>query len=215
MFKWAGMTRLILTLCLLLAFAPAAAEAKGKSCHVRGASVIAHNRQAMVMARNVEYDDLNSGEELYGCIRSKRRPVLITATDNNQYGSTYLGPIVLTGTMVAYAESRGLIDDSCTSQVTVFSLLGRREKRASSGSEGAVGHCTAVQQLAVSRRGFTAWIETQTDFPARVFRLDTRGERKLDEGDVNRGALTLAENADGTATATWFNAGVARTTVLR
>src|SRR3954470_23820134 len=150
-----------LTLAALLAVAPAA-DAKHKrkpSCSVRGAVVIAKNREAVVLARNVQFSQLEDGREYYGCVRKKRRPVFFESESSNQYGSSDVGHLVLRGTYVAYDDNVGFIDGSCHDTVKLFSIRRRTQVAYASatGDDGTQGNCPSVGKLVANRAGILAW----------------------------------------------------------
>src|SRR5215218_2732672 len=69
-----------------------------------------------------------SGVEVWGCLRSRRRPVLVASASRDQYSSSSIDAIALDGRFVAYTLSGGVIDGTCQAGVTVFSLARRQAK---------------------------------------------------------------------------------------
>jgi hypothetical protein len=203
--------RAALGIACLLCLAPGAAEAKStKRCAVRGAEVVDSNSQAIAYARDVSYDDLTDATEVWGCLRKRRKPVFVGAGESDQYGSTFIGPIVLSGTFIAYASSGGLIDGSCRSSVTVYSLV-RDDEKGSAGSEGGGMYCPSVTQLLLSSRGLAAWTESVYQHPPRVRKLDNNDDRFLDEAAAANPSLAMSRDASGTVV-TWTSADGTRRT---
>jgi hypothetical protein len=202
--------RAALAIACLLCLAPAADAKSTKRCAVRGADVVASNSKAIAYSRDVSYDDLTDATEVWGCLRSRRTPVFVGAGESDQYGSTFIGPIVLSGTFIAYASSGGLVDGSCRSSVTVYSLV-RHTEKDSAGSEGGGMYCPSVTQLLLSNRGLAAWTESVYQYPPRVRKLDNNGDRFLDQAAAANPSLTMSEGASGTVVQ-WTGADGARRT---
>src|SRR5215216_3588665 len=99
---------LVLTLFIALLVAPAA-EAKRKTCSVRGADVVAKNRRAVVLTRTVP-DGLGESTEIWGCLRAKKRPVRVTSSGYSQYSSSTITAIGLRGTFVGTSSSSSVVD---------------------------------------------------------------------------------------------------------
>jgi hypothetical protein len=117
---------------------------------------------------------------------------------------------MLSGTFIAYASSGGLVDGSCGSSVTVYSLVRHTEKGVAS-SEGGGMYCPGVTQLLLSGRGLAAWTESVYQYPPRVRKLDNNGDRVLDDSAAANPSLVMNEGASGTVVH-WTSASGARRT---
>ena len=169
----------VLTLVLLLAIAPGAAEAKRKSCtSVRGTKVVLRDAKALVLTRTIE-EGLGESFQVYGCLRSRKRPVLVNAVGYDQYSSSSITAIGLNGTFVATSSSGGVIDGSCYAHMLVYSLVRRRAKHSwrIDGSEST--GCPGIDTFVMGPRGRAAFMEGGR----RLHKFDATGEHLIDEGD--------------------------------
>src|SRR5215212_5899178 len=91
-------------ICLLLAAlagaVPAADAKPRKRCHVKGATAILSNRHAVVLERTVEASEVETDEEVWGCLRKNGRELLVDSVSRDQYGSFSFDAIDLRGTSV-------------------------------------------------------------------------------------------------------------------
>jgi hypothetical protein len=197
---------LVLTLCVV----PAADAKRKHRCAIRDGVVVLHDKKAVILSRDVAYSDLEDATEYYGCLRSKRRPFFIASASSDQYGSSQIGPIVLRGGYFAYVESVGLIDGSCRSSVTVYSLRKRSEDYASAaGADGQTGMCPSAGNLLLTSTGLAAWVGSQGG-QRFIRKLDHAGQGTLDSGDVDPNSLTLSQ----AGAVAWTHAGERRTAQL-
>jgi hypothetical protein len=209
------MRGLALTLAFgaLLALAPGASARPHKRCAIPGGAPIASNREAVVLHRNVTYSELEDGVEIWGCLRSRRRPVLVASASRDQYSSSGIDAVVLRGRFVAYTRSGGVIDGTCQAGLAVFSLARRRVKWSWSG-QGLTPQCPSVGALLLTSRGRAGFTEALSSGPVRVHKLDVGGDTTLDEGQgIAPDSLSLAVDPDG-ATLSWSNAGQPRSARL-
>jgi hypothetical protein len=195
-------------LLLALWLVPAADAKRKHRCAIRDGAVELHDRKAVILSRDVAYSDLEDATEYYGCLRSQRRPFFVAVATRDQYGSSQIGPIVLRGTFFAYVQSGGLIDGSCRSTVSVYSLRGRDEQSVTSG--GTNGTCPVDSRLLLTDGGLAAWVESFAGKPS-IRKLDHDGAGTLDSGEVDPASLRLT-NA---GVVSWAHAGEIRTAQLR
>jgi hypothetical protein len=199
-------TALAASLVAALACAPAAEAKSGKRCAVRDASVVARNAQSVVLSRTVP-DGLGETTEIWGCLRARRRPVLVASAGYDQYASSSIDTIVLRGRFVATAGGSRVIDGTCSAHLSVYSLVQEDRKHSwSAGSNESFG-CSSVTAVALTARGRAAFFEAGSSTQAAVHKLDATGTHQLDFGAVD--ALAAANGE-----VTWRNGGAARSARL-
>jgi hypothetical protein len=210
------MRRMAITAALvsLLAAAPAAEAKSSKRCAVKGATVIKSNRQAVLLERPVQYSDLEDGTEIWGCMRRKRRPLLVSSVSSDQYNSSSIDLLVLRGHFVASVYGQSVIDGTCYAGLRVVSLLSRRTKHEADVAPGAGSTCPHIDAAVLSPRGMVAWTQQYGQYSTQVRKIDNASDKVLDQGNVDDQSLALTQNADGTATVTWSRDGAQRTATL-
>src|SRR3954447_18856142 len=125
----------------LLAVAPAAEAKSRKRCAVKGATVIKSNRQAVLLERPSHYSELEDGTEIWGCMRRKRRPLLVSSVSSDQYNRSSIDQLVLRGHFVASVYGQSVIDGTCYAGLKVVSLLSRRTKHVADVAPGTGSTC--------------------------------------------------------------------------
>ena len=201
-----------ITAAALLTFAPGADAKRHHHCAIKGGSVVAKDRQAVVLTRDTE-STVESDTEYWGCLRATGRRVYMDAESSDQYGQTSLGSLVLRGTFVAYGLNTTAIDNSCHGDVHVFSL--KRRDTTGEASQTPIAQrspydCPSVVKLLLTPSGRAAWTSTQGS-DNFVRKLDPGGEATLDQGAIDTSSLRLTSGG----LATWTNAGAPRSAQLR
>jgi hypothetical protein len=190
----------LLTLVLVLLAAPAA-QARHKSCaSVRGTKVVLRDAKALVLTRTIE-EGLGESFQVYGCLRSRRRPVLVNAVGFDQYSTSTITAIGLNGTFVATSSSGGVIDGSCYAHMLVYSLVRRRAKHSYRIDGNESDGCPGIDTFVMGARGRAAFMEGGS----RLHKFDATGEHQIDEGDIDPDSLDIVGNL-----VHWTNAGEAR-----
>jgi hypothetical protein len=201
----------LVVLLAALAIAPGA-EAKAKHkrhCAIAGGRVVASNGQAVLLRRTTEGGGLGFDDELWGCLRARRKPFLIASGESDQYGDSHIRAVKLAGTFVGYTTDGGFIDGSCQAAVYSYHLVGRHVKY-SYGLQGGDGQCPAMTDVAVSSHGLLAWGEqVGSDTLTTIRKHDHRGESTVDAAADKPAALQL-EETDSATVISWSHGGTRR-----
>jgi hypothetical protein len=196
------MKRLALVIALLLVVAPGSAEAKRKSCAVRGAAVIGRNGRAEVLRREVPRG-YGGATEIWGCLRARKRPVLVQSALANQYTDTTITAVGLHGTFVGTSSTTY----PCETAMQVFSLVRRAPQHSwhADSYPGADDCARGIDTFAMGAGGRAIFLEGSDTLHA----FDSAGERVLDQGAIDKDSVEVLERI-----ARWTNAGEERSAPL-
>jgi hypothetical protein len=199
------MTRLSLALIavLALALAPAADAKKHRSCKVKGATVTLKNKVAKVLERTVK-TDLGENQEIWGCLRAKKRPVKIISASRNEDSSSSITAIGLRRTSVGLS-TYGSAEDGCVTGISIFSISRRQVKHFWSDTGNAPDACDGIDTFALgtgTRAVFLAGSDTLRSF-------DKTGVHVLDKGAIDMDSVELNGKL-----ASWINDGVEKSAAL-
>jgi hypothetical protein len=170
----------LLAFAAILLLVPAAEAKPRKRCAVPGAVDISSNSKAIMLRRTIT-NSSGTREEVWGCLRARRRPVLVHVTGGTPEAGSLPVATVLTGRFIATAWDAWAEDGSCSAGLTVFSLNQEREKHGWRASGHQATGCPGLYSLRFGGRGRTvALMKEENEWVLRKF--DATGQNVLDRG---------------------------------
>jgi hypothetical protein len=201
-----GRIALALGLVLAMAFAPAAEAKSKRHCVRKGDTVIESTRDAVVVQHSYEFE-LESGYDVYACLRSKGKRVLVGGSGDDPVNSGGSGGVLLKGKFAAGTYTNRVVDGSCSAGAYVVSLVSGHEK-GRADYDGNEPNCPSISQFLLSPRGLAGYTLQRGDGPpVLVGKIDRNPSNDLDQGGADAGSLGIAETA-GQTVLTWVRNGV-------
>jgi hypothetical protein len=210
--------RSVASVSLLFVLAAVSARAQtSRTCNPRGSSTVAENAQVRVYSVPNRY---GTGREVRACFYRRGESHELGTRDVGLDGGSYVAPVILTRSIVAWEESFFDHYDNHGYDIRVLNLATHRLLHSAAqigDGSGAEQRAWTVRGFVVDRAGSVAWIATgrqkydlsQSYQPViyQVFKSDTsRGAQLLDEG-TKIGAQSLRRHGK---TISWREAGETR-----